>query len=46
MIKDIGAVAHSDSNDNKDVETLVAARVMGVHQFESFYSCFFFARRE
>lgn len=47
MIEDIGAVAQGDSNDNNDVETLVAARVMGVHQFESFYSCFFiFARRE
>ena len=40
MIEDIGAVAQGDPNDN-DVEMLVAARVMGVHQSESFYSCFF-----
>ena len=32
MIEDIGAVAQGDPNDN-DVEMLVAARVMGVHQF-------------
>ena len=41
MIEDIGAVAQGDANDNNDVEMLVAARVMGVHQFESFYSCLF-----
>ena len=40
MIEDIGAVAQGDPNDD-DLETLVAARVLGVHQFESFYSCFF-----
>ena len=45
MIEDIGAVAQGDSNDNNDLEMLVAARVMGIHQFESFYS-YFFTKRE
>ena len=34
MIEDIGAVARGDPNDSNDVET-VAARVIGIHQFES-----------
>ena len=39
IIEDIGLVAQGDSK-NSDVEMLVAARVMGVHLFELFYSCF------
>ena len=40
MVEDTGAVAQGNCNDNNDVETLVAARVIRVHQLEPLYLFF------